>query len=177
MYNFVGGSCTTSLVVPLSVTEPKFIFPLSPGDAMCMSVILNEPFWELYDGRKSASCLTVDQWKQTCNNPDSENVFSDPLYDAMSWSYRMIDVERAWQGRFSGYGVHIRINDDGVDASHPEFHGRFDVNNSCPEYLPRDYEVDTHGTACASIIAAAPDNEQCAVGIAHGATIVSVDYE
>lgn len=74
---------------------------------------------------------------------------------------------------YTGKGVHVRVNDDGVDANHAEFEGRFDVENSCDVYLP-DTENDpeaSHGTACASIIGAAGDNDVCAVGIAPDVTI------
>ena len=66
----------------------------------------------------------------------------------------------------------IRINDDGVDAEHPEFMGKFDYENSCEEHLPRDPVADTHGTAVASIVAG-NTNDRCAVGIAPDAIISS----
>ena len=59
-----------------------------------------------------------------------------------------------------------------MDATHPEFAGKFDVESSCDEYLPRDPEIDSHGTAVASIVAG-NNNNHCAVGIAPGATISS----
>lgn len=66
----------------------------------------------------------------------------------------------------AGQGVSIRINDDGVDASHPDFAGRFDVQDSCDLYTP--YQVGSfysHGTTCASI-AAGSSQDSCTVGIA-----------
>lgn len=138
-----------------------------------MSVKLEGPFWEQLKGKKTSSCTATWDWVTTCNDPFSVNVFEDPLYDAMAWSYKMINIEAVWEGRFTGRGVHIRINDDGVDANHTEFAGRFDIEHSCQDFLPVDYNVDAHGTACASLVAAAGNNDECAVGIAPGATIVS----
>ena len=55
--------------------------------------------------------------------------------------------------------------------SHPEFEGRVDISSSCPDELdpaPEVYESDSfsHGTAVASIVGAAGDNDDCGVGIA-----------
>jgi len=71
----------------------------------------------------------------------------------------------------AGAGVSIRINDDGVDATHPDLSPNFDVSNSCVNYLPRELNVKNgHGTACAAL-AAASGNSECAVGMAPDATL------
>lgn len=62
------------------------------------------------------------------------------------------------------------MNDDGVDANHPDFISKFDIENSCPSYLPVNPSNDTQGTACAAIIGASA-NDACSVGIAPNATI------
>jgi kexin len=71
----------------------------------------------------------------------------------------------------AGAGVGIRINDVGVDATHPDFASKFDVDSSCAVYLPLFLDAgSSHGTTCAAI-AAASANDECSVGIAPGATL------
>lgn len=140
-----------------------------PGDGTCMSIALEASFWELYP-EKNTTCPSARDWKTTCHKR-IENSYPDPAYEAMLWSYDMINVEPPWNKNRDGNGIHIRINDDGV-AQHPEFANKYDVENSCDEYLPRNPERDTHGTAVASIVAG-NTNDVCAVGIAPGAKISS----
>ena len=74
----------------------------------------------------------------------------------------------------AGAGVGIRINDSGVDANHPDLSPNFDVDASCAQYLPKTLDSkNSHGTACASLAAAAADNNVCSVGIAPKATLSS----
>jgi Subtilase family len=89
----------------------------------------------------------------------------------MKWSYQLINVEEVWKQNITGAGVHVRVNDDGVDSSHPEISPNFDLANSCEIHLPADPLVDLHGTACASIIGGAKNNGICAAGIAPDVTI------
>ncbi|CAB9503760.1 Furin-like protease 1, isoform 1 [Seminavis robusta] len=142
-----------------------------PGDATCQSEPRDESFWLKYGGRKKSTCPLSFYWIQTCQDPLDSNAFSDPLYDSMAWIYDLINVEEVWAQGITGKGVHVRVNDDGVDATHAEFADKFDVANSCSAYTPADEEKDNHGTAVASIIASNPDNGVCAVGIAPEATV------
>ncbi|CAB9496274.1 Furin-like protease 1, isoform 1 [Seminavis robusta] len=136
-----------------------------PGDAVCRSVPLGPEFWNLHVGHEISSCPTAQDWQQTCDAAlDSDNAFSDPLYDAMKWSYEMINVEPLWQQGITGAGVHVRINDVGFDYQHPEFANNFDPANSCASY--NSDPTGIHGTGVASILAAGGDNDECAVGIA-----------
>jgi hypothetical protein len=50
-----------------------------------------------------------------------------------------------------------------VNYQHPEFMGRFSVSDSCSSFSSID---SNHGTAVASIVGAAADNDECSVGIA-----------
>jgi hypothetical protein len=73
----------------------------------------------------------------------------------------------------AGKGIGIRINDDGVDANHPDLSLNFDVASSCADYLPNAVlfdEENSHGTACAAL-AAATGNGECSVGIAPDASL------
>lgn len=103
----------------------------------------------------------------------TDNVYTDPLYDAMAWMYRLINVESVWRQGITGKDVLVRINDVGVDATHPDLALNFDVNNSCSDYLPSSPDTDVHGTATASILAAGANNGACSVGIAPEAILVS----
>jgi hypothetical protein len=137
------------------------------GDATCLSVALDTEYWDIYDGQKISACPTASNWTNTCENAPG-NVFADPLYGAMAWSYQLVNVETVWREGVTGAGIHVRVNGFGVDGSHAEFTNKFDVANSCTDYLPND--ADYLGTASASIIAAS-SNSECAVGIAPGATL------
>ena len=142
-----------------------------PGEALCFDSIQEQDFFDTID--KISSCPMAEDWKVTCEAVHDDNVYTDPLYDSWKEIFKLVGVEEVWKMGYTGKGVHVRINDDGVDANHPEFQGRFDVENSCEVYLP-DTDNDpeaSHGTACASIIAAAGDNNVCAVGIAPDVTI------
>jgi subtilisin family serine protease len=100
-------------------------------------------------------------------------MYSDPLYEAQKWVYDMIKLESVWQKGYRGEGIHIRINDDGVDVTNMEFDGRFDIDNSCTDYAPDPADLDGHGTAVAGIAVGNADNDHCAVGIAPMATFSS----
>jgi hypothetical protein len=99
---------------------------------------------------------------------------SDPLFSVQSWVFDLINVEPVWEQGYRGNGIRVRVNDDGVDANHPEFAGRFDVSGSCSDYLPSESVNDNfHGTAVASILGGGADNGECALGVAPEVTISS----
>lgn len=87
--------------------------------------------------------------------------------------YDQINVLPVWEEGILGTGVRVRVNDDGILVSHPEFAGKFDSDASCDVYLPDSFtlEENSHGTAVASILAANANNGECAVGIAPGVTL------
>ena len=151
-----------------------------PGDGFCSSAPLEPPFWDRVEGffryRISSSCPTIENWKDTCDAVHRDNVFSDPLYDAMKWAYELINVEPVWRQNITGKGVRVRINDIGVDNDHPDFSSKFDVAASCEQYQPRDMDEDFHGTAVAAIVAANA-NQHCSVGVAPDASISSCAHE
>jgi subtilisin family serine protease len=84
----------------------------------------------------------------------------------------MINVDKVWK-EYTGKGVRIRINDDGVDINNEDFEGRFDEASSCDDYLPVDGEGEGHGTKVAGIIAGNANNGKCAAGIAYESTFSS----
>jgi subtilisin family serine protease len=101
------------------------------------------------------------------------------MYSGQKWVFDMIRVVPVWEMGYFGTGVRVRINDGGVVADHPEFAGRIDRDGSCDvfEPPPERFESDPngvfHGTAVASIVGAAGDNDECAVGIAPNVTLSS----
>ena len=121
----------------------------------------NVPWWTIGSGPEDCDSSAAA----------STNVYSDPLYDSMTWQYQLINIEAVWRQNITGAGVHVRVNDDGVDATHPEFAGKFDIEHSCANYLPGNSTLDDHGTSCASIIAGNADNGECSTGIAPGVTL------
>ena len=81
-----------------------------------------------------------------------------------------------WLTSFShfkaGAGIGIRINDNGVDSTHPEFSSRFDTSSSCQISLPVSLDKKfSHGSTCAAIAAGAGGNGVCSVGIAPDAAV------
>ncbi len=101
-----------------------------------------------------------------------EAVTKDPLYMANKWMYEMINVLDVWEEGFTGKGVSIRINDELVDYRNKEFLDRFDKENSCEDYDPKNI-VKNHGTAVAGIILGEANNGHCATGIAYNARFSS----
>jgi hypothetical protein len=108
-----------------------------------------------------------------CSNPD--HFFSDPLYTSAKWIFDMINVLPVYEKGFTGKGIRVRINDDGVDKDNEEFKDRYDSDASCDIDGPLDETIynGIHGTSVASIVAAAGNNGMCSVGIAPNATISS----
>ena len=141
------------------------------ADALCVSAGAPLP-------NNDAALLQCTEADLVSTCPSNlNNPFPDPLFNAMDWVYEMINVKPVWASGVTGAGVGIRINDEGVDANHPDFVGRFNVASSCANYLPYDLIVEedddnSHGTTCAAL-AAAGGNGACSVGIAPNATLSS----
>eukprot|EP01063_Lacrimia_lanifica_P027361 TRINITY_DN3831_c1_g1_i2.p1 TRINITY_DN3831_c1_g1~~TRINITY_DN3831_c1_g1_i2.p1 ORF type:complete len:908 (+),score=144.83 TRINITY_DN3831_c1_g1_i2:23-2725(+) len=109
-------------------------------------------------------------WMVTC---PARN-FSHPakLFEAQEWVYDLSNVKPAWAEGWTGQGVMVQVNDDGIVGDHPEFAGRFRRDLSCSTSEPANPEVDSHGTTCASIAVGASDGN-CSAGIAPQAELSS----
>lgn len=143
------------------------------------------------------TCAAED-FTKTCLT-ENNNPYPDPLFDSMNWIYDMINVKEVWaqgiskcrralpQGCLScnsnfqfdyllpqkaGKDVSIRINDSGLDETHPDFSSKFDQASSCANFRPVSLEDpdNFHGTTVAAVTAAA-GNDKCSVGIAPDATL------
>ena len=88
-----------------------------PGDAVCLSHPQTADYFAAFENFEGVpfvnSCPSETDWKQTCGPLSTENVFTDPLYDAMAWEYKLINVEEVWRQGITGKGVHVRVTDDG----------------------------------------------------------------
>ncbi|CAB9505443.1 Furin-like protease 1, isoform 1 [Seminavis robusta] len=133
-------------------------FVYCAGDAVCLSAALGEDFWTQHGKGKWSSCTNATDWESKCHEVDGGR---DPLYDAMSWSYSLINVEPVWRDGLTGSGIHVRINNLEIDSQNAEFASRF--RTSCDD--GNQVQDKTLGTAMASIIAAGA-NDLCSVGIA-----------
>lgn len=120
-------------------------------------------------------CVEEGDWEATCDvDEESDNLFSDPLYDAQKWVFDILNVLPAWEQGYTGEGILIQAADSGTDLNHTEFAGRVDWNASCELWMPLILESPhDHGTDVASIAAASADNDKCAVGVAPHATIAA----
>ena len=161
-----------------------------PGDGLCRSQALGPSFWETLPqtstsdiprGSTFTSCPQELDWKSStasCQSfsLDQNDIFTDPLYGAMTWSYDLIDLPKVWRQGITGAGVHVRINDDGMDTSHAEFMERMDVTQNCPSFTSDPSPSGLHGTAVASILVAQANNDVCAVGIAPGVTLSACTF-
>jgi len=95
-----------------------------------------------------------------------DSVTEDPLQVGNNWAYEMVNVYDVWDMGYTGNGVRVRVNDEGVDVNHPEFEGRVDVANSCP-----DTSISgQHGMKVAGILGATANNGHCAAGVAYDVT-------
>ncbi len=89
--------------------------------------------------------------------------YNDPLYDLQT-NLATLGIARAHQ-RTQGEGIHIALIDSGVDADHPDLHGRIAHVSS---FVPAGTAATSlrHGTAMAGVIAAVANNHLGIVGIA-----------
>ena len=162
-----------------------------PGDGLCRSQALGSTFWDTLpttdsngitrSGTTFTSCPNEADWKPSTASCQAfaagqGDVYSDPLYGAMAWSYDLIDLPSVWRQNITGAGVHVRINDDGTDASHAEFKERMDPSQHCPSFVSDSSPDSFHGTGVASILAAEANNDVCAVGIAPGVTMSACTF-
>ena len=90
-----------------------------------------------------------------------------------------MNVESAWDQGYTGKGVIVAVVDDGLEWTHRELKQSYDpeastdINGKDSNPEPRyDFLNSNHqGTAVAGVIAAAPNNSFCGVGIAYGGKV------
>ncbi|XP_042225475.1 furin-like protease kpc-1 [Homarus americanus] len=96
-----------------------------------------------------------------------------------------LNVTWAWLRGFTGRGIHISILDDGIQTTNADIAANYDpdvsysvvhdgqpLDDPSPRIDP-SYS-NSHGTYCAAIVAAVPNNSVCGVGVAFEARIGGV---
>lgn len=132
-----------------------------PTDAACFPTkefVSHEPQKQLLYPNRTHGCRTPEDFTETtCTAPG--NVFSDPVYSAQKWIFSNVNVEPVWKRGIFGRGVRVRVNDIGIETTHPEFAGRVDANASCPLYEPA-FPDHSHGMTVASLVGASGNNSK-----------------
>lgn len=138
------------------------------ADGLCANATLGLPSiaWFASLG-KVVNCEAAD-WSGTCAaRPDPP--VPDPAYEATAWYMEAIRAPEAWAAGYTGAGVQILVNDDGVDHDHPDL-DKVDVASSCASYA--HLSGGAHGTHTAAL-ALASSNGVCGAGVAYDATLAS----
>lgn len=102
---------------------------------------------------------------------------TDESYWPLQWAPLAVKAPGAWAKGYTGAGVRVAVLDGGVYDAHVDLNGSVDVARSISFVPGYAFNEDTntfwHGTHVAGIIAAR-DNGTGIIGIAPGATIISV---
>ncbi len=99
--------------------------------------------------------------------------YDDPMLPNRVKTHARVQVERAWE-LASGAGVVVAILDTGVEASHPDLKDRMVPGWDAVNGDDDPYDDHSHGTSCAGIVAATPNNAIGTAGIAPNARIMPV---
>ena len=106
----------------------------------------------LLSGYTAITC-DADDYVDEC--PERDDPLPDPYYEAAAWYLEAIRAPEAWAAGYTGDGVQILVNDNGVDNNHPDL-AKLDTSSSCSSYAP--HGNDAHGTACASLALASSNS-------------------
>ncbi len=100
---------------------------------------------------------------------------NDPFLQAQ-WAARITQADQAWQIVSGSREIRIAILDEGVDTSHPDLRdaivASFDAVEGHVNQQPNPW--DSHGTACAGLAAAIPNNNVGLRGIGGGCSLMPV---
>ena len=135
--------------------------------ALCAAFALDEQ--SIANSGDVALCGNPTAWSEECG-ASANPLASDTAYDSQAWVYELINVKAAWEEGWTGAGVQIVINDDGIDTTHPDLSPHFSEEGSCVGSNVLHTGDMSHGTATAAIAAGAA-NSECSMGIAPEATI------
>jgi subtilisin family serine protease len=98
-------------------------------------------------------------------------VYDDPYADLQE---SVLDLEIASAHELAtGRGVTVAVIDSGIDARHPDLHGRVATSRNFVA-APRSERGEIHGTAIAGIIASQVNNKEGIVGVAPNAKVVAL---
>ncbi|HEY7671762.1 MAG TPA: S8 family serine peptidase [Gammaproteobacteria bacterium] len=97
--------------------------------------------------------------------------YDDPYADLQE---SVLDLEIAPAHELAtGRGVTIAVIDSGIDAKHPDLHGRVSISRNFVAE-PRGEHGEIHGTAIAGIIASQVNNNEGIVGVAPNSKIAAL---
>ncbi|XP_077313113.1 proprotein convertase subtilisin/kexin type 7 isoform X2 [Lithobates pipiens] len=114
--------------------------------------------------------------------------FNDPKYP-LQWHLNNtrypgmdINITGVWERNITGQGVTVVVVDDGVQHTNQDIQsnynpeGSYDLNSNDPDPMPHPdkFSDNRHGTRCAGEIAAVPNNNFCAVGVAYGSRVAGI---
>ncbi|XP_073458466.1 proprotein convertase subtilisin/kexin type 7 [Aquarana catesbeiana] len=114
--------------------------------------------------------------------------FNDPKYP-LQWHLNNtrypgmdINITGVWERNVTGHGVTVVVVDDGVQYTNQDIQsnynpeGSYDLNSNDPDPMPHPdkFSDNHHGTRCAGEIAAVPNNNFCAVGVAYGSRVAGI---
>lgn len=122
--------------------------------------------------------LFSNQWHLHNSGSNSSLTGSDHAHVAEAW-----EVLKAFKDNIGGKGVKIAIIDDGFDLDHEDLNGQFlsgydfRGQDNDPSYENSNWGADysdMHGTCCAGVIAATPDNGKGVVGACPNCKLIPV---
>lgn len=99
--------------------------------------------------------------------------YDDPMLPNRVKTHARVQVERAWE-LASGAGVTVAILDTGVEKDHPDLKDRMVPGWDAVNGDDDPFDDHSHGTSCAGIVAATPNNAIGTAGIAPNARIMPI---
>ena len=175
----VGYNKSMPLWYTLSCTSFSSVNVFEASDLLYKSDIFAccEPEFRFYDLARSNDELYGEQWGLNKNNENNISVLTAEVD---------INIEEAWNVT-EGEGVVVAVFDSGVSTTHPDLNDNiyteysYDAtSNTEPAIIVKNEEDNTynsHGTACAGIIAAERNNEIGICGVAPKAKIMSISID
>ena len=86
------------------------------------------------------------------------------ISDIKDWGHQLVNPDLFWDQGFKGEGVVVFVIDTGIDDMHPDLRGKVIHRKDFTNESPTNYDVDGHGTWCASRISA-NENKEGVIGI------------
>lgn len=87
------------------------------------------------------------------------------ISDIKDWGHQLVNPDLFWEQGFKGEEVVVFVIDTGIDDFHPDLKGKVIHRKDFTNESPTNYDVDGHGTWCASRISA-NENKEGVIGIA-----------
>jgi thermitase len=126
-------------------------------------------------GVRGANAISITSYQMSAVGVQPAIAAHDPLQE-FQYAVRITKAVEAWERVTPSPKIKIAILDEGVDAAHPDLRaaicGSFDAVDGDCDQQPNPW--DAHGTACAGLAAAIPNNAQGIRGIAGGCSLLAV---